>query len=373
MKRKLIVSFSIIAIIVLGIMLKNFLAGMKEAPPKRVLVETKKYVKTQKVKYTDLQTKISASGRLISEQQVEIISEVAGKILEGDVPFKKGQSFRKGDILIKINSEEAVLALQSQKSRFMNTLANILPDLKVDYSDSYGHWESFFEKIANDKKLPELPKVKTKQEKIFLASRNILSDYYSIQTQEVRLAKYNIKAPFDGGFLSVALEVGSVANMGGRLAQIINTNKLELEVPVEIANADFVKIGNKVKISNEKGTKTWTGKVVRKSNFVDEKTQSISVFINVKSQTKNELFKGMYLKAFFANIKVNNSMEIPRNAVFNRNEIFVVQNGALVRKEIKIEKVNEKTLLFSGLPVGLELVVEPLLNMDEGTKVEIIK
>ncbi len=371
-KRQFIILGSIISIFVISYYSMNFLGSMKPISKKKIIKINKRYVQTEKVKYQNIKSKIFASGRLSSKEEIDIISQVpADKILKGDIPFKKGETFKKGTLLLKINNQEKILVLKSQKSKFLNSLANILPDLKVDYPESFKKWEKFFYEINILKKMPKMPEVHSKQEKIFFGIRNILSDYYAIEREEIILERYNIYAPFNGTFTDVFFKVGSVANMGSRLANIIRTNKLELEVPLDITNANFVKIGNFVKIENEKGTKFWKGKIIRKSNFVDEQTQAISIFISLNSNAKNKLYKGMYLKAVFENIDIKNTMEIPRNAVFNTNEVFIVKNGILEKKEIKIEKINEKTLLFSGISENTNLVVQALINVSEGTEVRI--
>ncbi|MCP5052378.1 MAG: HlyD family efflux transporter periplasmic adaptor subunit [bacterium] len=349
------------------------LSGMRKAPEKKAPKETKRFVKVEKVAYRDIESEVTGSGRIASTQQVDVISEVQGKILAGDVPLKKGQSFKKGTLLFRVHDGEARLNLLSRKSRFLNAIANLLPDFKVDYPGSYKNWTAFLGSIDIEKDLPSLPTINSTQEKIFLAGRNILSDYYSIKSDEVRLKKYAFYAPFTGTFLSVNLEAGSVANPGGRIGQIIRTDRLELEVPIEVENADWIKPGESVRVTTENGSREWTGRVARKSEFVDPRTQSISVFVRLESSTDNPLYLGIYLKAIFPGAIVKDAMEIPRNAVFNSNEVFIVKEGRLSKREVNVLKVDEKTLIFSGLDEGLDLVVEPLVNAMENTKAEIIK
>ena len=243
----------------------------------------------------------------------------------------------------------------------------------MDYPASYQNWQEFFASIDLDKNLPELPKVESEQEKIYLASKNLLSDYYTIKGEEERLRKYTIIAPFSGTFTDVYLHTGSVANPGSRIATIIRTDKLELEVPVDEYEAKWVKVGDVVKVTNESGANEWQGRVVRKSNFINPTTQSITVFVSLSSTVQNPLFKGMYLNAEFPGVSLAKTMEIPRNSVFNTNEVFVVQDSVLKKEEIIIHKINEKTLVFSGLKPGTELVVEPLINATENLKVHIIR
>jgi hypothetical protein len=74
------------------------------------------------------------------------------------------------------------------------------------------------------------------------------------------------------------------------------------------------------------------------------------------------LYDGLYLKAEIPGESIAESMEIPRNAVINQNQVFIVEDSLLKVKEIDVKKVNPKTVIFSGLTEGADLVIEPLLN-----------
>ena len=65
-------------------------------------------------------------------------------------------------------------------------------------------------------------------------------------------------------------------------------------------------------------------------------------------------------------------MEIPRKAVFNSNEVFVVKDSLLLKKDINVIKTTEETLFFNGLEESLKIVVEPLINASENTKVKLL-
>ncbi len=346
--RKIIILGSALFIVVSGVLLMYYFTGLKKEPPQNPSKEAKRYVETSTIEYRDINSGVFASGRLASGQYVDVISEVQGKILYGDIPLKKGQVFWEGQLLFKIFDKEALYNLQAKKSRFLTSIANLLADFKIDFPDSYQTWNNFFESIDISNDLPELPSPKSRQEKVFLATRNILSDYYSIKSDETRLSKYYVRAPFDGTFLEVYLETGSVANPGTRIAKIIKTGSLELEVPLETRFAKWIEIGDSVHIRDRDRIQTWKGIIVRESGFVNENTQSLSVFVKVIPQKKQPLFKGMYLEAVFPGTMVKNGMKIPRNAVYNNNEVFVVVNNRLVKKEINILKVNEESYIFSN-------------------------
>ena len=372
LKRRLIIIISMLVIIGGSYGLMTYFASLKKTQEQRPPEKQKRYVKAEPIIYSDVEVLVSTTGRLASQQYVDISSEVQGKILAGNVRFKKGQSFKKGDLLIRIYDKEAGLNLQSRKSRFLTSIANILPDFKIDYPHSYETWVDFFESIDITKNLPDLPEISSNPEKIFLSSRNILSDYYTIRSEEERFRKHYIYAPFNGSFTQVLMEVGAIANPGSRLATIIQTDKLELEVPVEVDDIQWVSIGDPVKVTTEDETGEWTGKVVRKADFVDPATQSISVFISLNSSRDNPLYQGQYLRAYFQGKVIKNSMEISRSAVFNRDQVFIIVDGKLQKEQIYIEKVSEEKLVFNSVNEGTMLVIEPLINAIENTSVEIL-
>jgi len=361
------------AIVLLGFsyQVMAYLFSLRKEPEKRPPIIPIRSVQCSTIDYGTLVSPVTASGRVVSTREVVLNSEVSGRILEGDVPLKKGQRFGKGDVLIRIFDGNAVMNLRARKSSFLQSIAGILPDLKVDYPESFGTWNAFFQSIDMEVDLPELPGIGTDQEKVFLASRGILTDYYSIKSDEITLKKYVIRAPFEGTFTDVNMEVGAYTGAGSTLARIIRTDILELEVPVESRDAKWILIGDKVHVATEDGSMSWEGTVVRTSDFVDVDTQSMSIFVRLPNGRKTPVFKGQYLIAQFPGREIENVMEVPRNAVFNHNEVFIVVDGKLMMETIDIHKINETTLIFSGLEPGAELVVEPLINTMENTRVEI--
>lgn len=365
----IIVIASIVGAVAVSAVLAGAFVKMKKENEKVTPPPIVRKVDSRIVEYANLPAEVSGTGRVISQQSVDVISEVQGKLMEGTIPLKKGNSFKQGDLLVKVYNQDAFYNLQSRKSGFLNALANILPDLKIDYPDSYPLWIDFFESITINNDLPNLPQINSNQEKIFLSSRNILSEYFAIKAEEVRLRKYNIYAPYNGSIREVMLEVGSVANPGSRIANIIRTDELEIEVPLEAAYAKWIGLGDKVRLYADDGTELGRGKVIREAAYVDASTQSINVYIAV-TQSNSPLFAGQYAKVLFSGMVVKNSIKIPRKAVFNRNHVFIVDSGFLSMRQVEVLKVSADSVFISGLEEGVELVTEPLANMNENTRVQ---
>jgi multidrug efflux pump subunit AcrA (membrane-fusion protein) len=367
--RRIVVIISVIFILGLAWGLMKFLVAQKEPPPVRRTVEARRYVKVEPVKYTNISAEVSGPGRLASIAEVDIVAEASGKIEAGNVSLKKGASFSKGDILFVVYPDEAILTLKARKSQYQNILASILPDLSIDYPQYEESYYSFFNSISVDKPLPPLPEIEDDQLKIFLASRNVISEYYNIQSDQLQLSRRTVRAPFKGTFKEVYMELGAFTNTGGRVARAIRTDEMELVVPLKRADAAWVRPGDPVTVQSENLNLTWKGKVLRKSQYVEEKFQSQEVYVKIPYDNKQPLLAGEYLVASFPVRPILDVMEIPRNSVFNSNEVFIVRGGRLSKRTINVIKSNDRTLIFNGLTEGDSIVLQQLINVSEGTRV----
>jgi membrane fusion protein (multidrug efflux system) len=368
--RRIVIIVSVIFILGLAYGLMRFLIAQKEEPPVRRSLESRRYVRVEPVKYSSISSSIAQTGRLSSIAEIDIVAEASGKIEAGQVSLKKGASFSKGDVLFVVYPDEAILALKARKSQYQNTLASIIPDLVIDFPEAEEAFGQFFSSIEVDKPLPPMPEIKDNTLKIFLASRNVISEYYSIESAELQLKRRTIRAPFNGTYKDVYMELGAYTNTGGRVARAIQTDHLELEVPLQRTDAIWVNQGDAVSVISEDGTKSWKGQVLRKSQFIDENTQRQTIFIGVPNYYKQPLMAGEYFLAHFPLRPIEGVMEIPRNSVFNTDEVFVARSGRLAKEKINIIKINNSTLIFNGLPEGDSVVVQQLINVSEGTLIQ---
>lgn len=369
------ITFIVVALIILlggSAALSELFVSMKPETKRMPEKEIKRFVKAQEVNYSEITSPLSKPGRAVSGSEVTLVSEASGKIEPGDVPLRKGTSFKKGQLLASIYKDEVELALKARKSNFLTTMTSLLPDLKVDYPEHLSTYEMFFRAIDLDENIPELPLVKDDKLKVFLASRSVFSEYYGIKQDEKRLERHSLYAPFNGTFTQVNFEVGGYVNTGGQIAKMIRTDHVEIEVPVPNIKSKWIKIGDEVQVISEDKQSVKTGVVVRKSNFIEANSQSRSIFVEVKSSAQNELLTGEYREVVFPGQKIDSAMEIPRNAVFNSNEVFMVVDGKLKKQEINVLKWNETTLIFNGIEEGQKIVVEPLVSAKENSPVSIL-
>jgi membrane fusion protein, multidrug efflux system len=175
--RRIVIVAAFIFIVGLAFGIMKFLIAQKEDPFSRPAVVSKRFVKTEKVDYKTIVSPVKAPGRVNSLSNVDIISEASGKLNVSNIPLKEGAQFSTGDILFTVYPDEAALALKSRKSQFLNQLANLLPDITIDFPEYEKTFRNFFNAIDINQNLPKFPAINEEKLKIFLSSRNVLSDY----------------------------------------------------------------------------------------------------------------------------------------------------------------------------------------------------
>lgn len=366
MTRKIILAVLGILIIVGAVFLMKKLISMKEVPesrPQKVVTS----IYTEKVKNGETPISITASGNLMAKERVDIFSEAQG-IFEGSAkPFKPGSYFSKGQTLLRLNSDELQASLKAQKSGLYNQIVLLLPDLKLDYPGAFPNWEKYLREFDVDKPIAALPQPVSEKEKMFIAGRNITTTFYNIKNSEERLTKYTIRAPFSGILTEALVNPGALVSPGQRLGQFINPNIYEMEVNANAAYADLLKVGKTVELHNLEKTGEWTGKVVRVNGKLNQASQTIQLFVEVRGKGLKE---GMYLEADVTARNEPGTFELDRKLLFDENKVFVVQDSALGVAEVTPVFFKQNTVVVKGLKDGAEILAKPVPGAYSGMRVK---
>jgi multidrug efflux pump subunit AcrA (membrane-fusion protein) len=134
-RRIIIVSVGLIVLLGFSFILMQVLVGMKPEPPRKAEEVVKRFVKAKPVAYHVITASVTAPGRVLATNEVMLVAEASGRIEPGELSLKKGARFQKGQKLLNIYKDEAEMSLRSKKSQFLNSLANMLPDIKIDYPE----------------------------------------------------------------------------------------------------------------------------------------------------------------------------------------------------------------------------------------------
>jgi len=365
--RKLIIVGLGIAILGGAFLLSKYFKDSKKVP-KQKIEKIEKTVFVENVINTIIPIVIAANGNLKAKYKVELYSEVQGVLIPTGKDFKAGVAYKKGQSLLNINSNEHYATLQSQRSSLQNLIASIMPDLRLDFPNSFEKWNRYLANFNVNKSVSKLPEANSDKEKYFITGKNIYSTYYNIKNLEARLAKYKIRAPFDGVLTEVLVTNGTLVRSGQKMGEFIDTRVFELEVSVNASFATILNVGKIVPLHNIEQTNTWSGKVSRINGRIDQSTQTVQVFIEVRGE---DLREGMYLEASVPARDEENAIEINRKLLIENKSVYVVKGSVLDLVDITPIYFNDKTVVVKGLTNGTQLVSKPIAGAYIGMSVKV--
>ncbi|KAB1153156.1 HlyD family efflux transporter periplasmic adaptor subunit [Tenacibaculum aiptasiae] len=365
--RKVIIVVAGIVVLGLAFLISNYLKNSKKVPEQKV-TKVEKTVFVKEVKNGDVAIDISANGNLVAKNKVDIYSEVQGVLQTTGKDFRVGVSYKKGQTLLKINNQEFYASIQSQRSSLQNLIASIMPDMRLDYPDSFESWNTYLKNFDINKTVQPLPIPKSDKEKYFITGRNIYTTFYTIKNLEARLGKYNIRAPFNGVLTEALVTNGTLVRSGQKMGEFIDNSVFELALSVNGGLVDVLEVGKLVALHNLEKTKVWKGKVSRINGKIDQASQTVQVFIEVKGK---DLREGMYLEANVPVKSEKEAIEINRKLLVENKAVYVVRNNVLDLIEINPVHFNENTVVIKGLANGEELVNKPVAGAYAGMPVKI--
>lgn len=355
-----------LAVLVGAFAVSRYFSQLKQAPPRREVPKNVPMVETMPVANRTIPTELDIQGELVAYNKIDLYSEVAGTLKKSDRPFKVGTYFPKGSTLAEIDDQEARLSLLSQKANLLNAITQLMPDLKIDYPESFQQWNDYLEGFDVEQELAPLPEPLNQQEKYFIASRNLYSQYYTIKSAEERLSKYNIQAPFNGVLTAANTNPGALIRVGQQLGTLMNTSLYELQATVPLSELKYIQVGNAVELTSRDIDGNWSGQVRRISDQIDPSTQTVQVFVSVRGRNLRE---GMYLTGSVAASDIENAMELPRNLLIDQTKVFAVQDSFLDLRTVEVVKLTQENAIVRGLEDGLPLLQTPLPNAFDGMKV----
>ena len=306
-------------------------------------------VKMTPVILTDFVESVEAVGTASANEQVKITSENSN--LVDEVYFSDGQQVKKGDLLVKLNSQE-------ENAKVIELSANLL--------ESQAHLKRLLDLLSS--KVTSVALVEEQVAKTKVIEAQLLS-------AQARLNDTSISAPFSGvlGFREISrgayIDAGSIITSLDDLSQI----KVDFYLPERL----FTKIHIDQTITafnTAYNEKTFVGKITAIDSRINAETRSMKVRAIIANPFR-KLRPGMLLNISVL-LQIEKILQLPESAIIpieDKHYVFVVNKEKALRKNIEIGRRHPGFVeISSGLIGGESVVVEGALKLRDGTAVSII-
>lgn len=302
------------------------------------------------VKPKGLQNKIFSNGTLISNEEVELRSEISGKVT--NIMFTEGKRVRKGEVLVKINDSELQATLKKNKSREL-----LARDREFRYKQL-------------------LEKNLTSQQEYDLQLSELNSVLADVELTEAQIAKTEIIAPFDGVVGLRSVSVGSYISPLTSIASIQSINPIKVDFSVPQKYFGLVKEGKTIFVKLSATGKIYTGKIYAVEPKIDQNTRTVQARALIPNE-KGELTPGAYVEIDIVLENLESSILIPTETIvpdFEGEKVFVYKNGKAASKLVISGIRTEKEIqITSGLTAGDSLIVSGIIQLKPNGPVKINK
>jgi multidrug efflux pump subunit AcrA (membrane-fusion protein) len=371
-KKNLIRLGSVVGILILGFFIMFVLASTEKHSNKRDVEPEVRLVETQSVYFEDFALEIEGNGVIESKKTLNVISEASGPVLFAKNDLKDGTFVRECDLIIEIDAREVENSLYTMRSEFLNTLAQVLPDIKVEDPKAYEKWYNYFINIDIHQTTPELPDISGSQEKIKLSTRSVFSKFYAVKNQEILLSKYKITAPFTGYIKSNGVVEGSFVSKGSHLFTLSDAVNVEIAVPLLIDEVNLINFSSppvvKIFPDNHQEEVVY-GKIYRKETLLNRNSQTLNVYVSFTNGNLNSFFlPGNYVKVKIEGMMFKNVAKIPRHVLDNEQFVYTMEDGKLARRKVDLVAIqgNDAVIKYAGnddMNIITTILQKPLIGM----------
>ncbi|MES2732341.1 MAG: efflux RND transporter periplasmic adaptor subunit [Bacteroidota bacterium] len=302
------------------------------------------------LKASELSNKVLSTGTVLANEEVEIRSEISGKVTQ--ILFKEGDNVKKGQVLIRINDDE----LQAQRQ-------------KVEYSIKLNETQE-----SRQKKLLGKEAISQQEYDVILTQLNTVKA--DLQQLKAQIAKYTIRAPFNGIIGLRYVSEGSYISPTTLVASMQDIDPVKIEFNVSERYASMVKRGSKLTFTiNGQGQEDkHEAEVYAVEPRIDLATRSVKVRAHCPNPDR-KLIPGAFARVELSVGSINNAVMIPTEALIpslQGQTVFIYKNG--LARSVQVQtgiRTDRQVQIMQGVQANDSLIVTGLLQLKDSTQVKV--
>lgn len=303
------------------------------------------FVLTEIVKQDESDKSIYSSGTLVPNEEVEIRSEIAGRLIKLNI--REGGIVPKGSLIAKLKDDD--IRAQLKKLSMEDKLAQQIE--------------------ARQKKLLEINAISKEEYEISANKVGTLSA--DKELLNVQLAKTELKAPFSGRIGLKNISEGAYISPTTVIATLVQINPIKIDFTIPERYLNEVKLGQEVFFEVDGAEEKFSSRIVAIDPKIDPNLRTLKIRAQA-ANASGRLYPGMFVKiSLLLNSKP--AIMIPSETIIpilGGKKVYIKNNGVVVERMIETGLRNEKYVqVLNGLNVGDSLITSSLMNLKSGQPV----
>lgn len=350
-------------------------ASLQPEPPHVEVLE----VQPQSVRVT-----VTSQGVAMPRTEIDLVSEVAGKVIHVHPAFAAGGSFHRGDILLAVDPRDYQFARIEAQSRLAEA-QRLLAQEEAQVEQALKEWQVLGKGEATPLAL-RTPQLREIRAKVAAAK----ADGAKARLQQIRCV---LRAPFDGRIRAKHVDLGQYLVPGEKVARLYATDSLEVRLPVsmeQLAFLDIPWISEKngstqtapsvtLQTTIGEGIARWVGYIIRTEGALEPTSGQLSLVARVPQPESDQnhgrpLLPGTFLQAEIEGQEYQQVFVLPPTVVNTRTEqvLVVGDDNRLKIQPLDILKSEaDRIVVRGGLQAGDQVVLSGVDIPIEGMQVTI--
>lgn len=380
-KSKLLKILLPLLIIIAGVVAMRLLILSRPEPQKEARENPGALVEVMTVTRGERRIEVHGTGTVQPGQEINVIPQVGGRVVEVGAGLVAGGFFRQGEVLFRIDPADYRLAVDRARAATAKAeyeLASMEGQARIAREE----WERL--KPA-DGSQPNPLVVYEPQLKNVRAS--LLSAQAALAQAELDLDRTVVRAPFNAVVRSESLDLGQFLNTGSPVAVLAGTDQAEIVVPLPQQDLDWLQLprrGEKsggaavtIRLAGAAKSFEWSGRVVRTLGDVDPQGRMSRIVVAVadpygmksRQDERPELAIGSFVEVQLQGKSLEDAAVLPASALRDNDTIWVMNDAHLKIRQVKVlRQTREEVLIGEGLDAGDQVVLTALSGAAEGMK-----
>jgi len=337
-------------------------------------------ISTQTVQAEDLPVPVRGTGVVTAAQQVALVPQVSGKIVETDPRLMPGARFLAGETLASIDSRDYQAMLDQARSNTQRA------ELELALETGRGEVaEREWEMLNQDGSQPT--ELALRAPHLALAEQNVIAARGALTQAKLNMQRTRLTAPFNAVVVAESIDLGQVVGPSSVVATLVGTDQLWVTVSLPMSEVDALQFQS----ADEPGSRATVlhrlaggrivehiGEALQLGGALDPQTRLAQVTVAVvnpfdTSEGQTPLLPGAYVEVVFDGLVANQVIRVPRSALYNGDQVWVNDAGKLAARTVQITGGDALSVLVEdGLLPGDEIVVSALSLPIEGMPVNVV-
>lgn len=337
--------------------------------------------KVLKLTSIDFPILLESHGIVRAPAVTSLTPQVAGLVTKISANFENGSFVSEGEILVELDQSDFLSEISSSKASLARAeAAKAQEDARA--AQALRNWQD----IGFDEKPNELVLRKPQLKE---AEANVAAQIAALERSKRKLERSKIRAPYSGRVRSRDIGLGQSVGTGTKLGQIYATAYAEIRLPlsirqlsqIDIKETDFKQIPTVLKDSlNPQNQASWEARVVRIEGELDPNSRELFVVARVEDpfgihgkERARPLRMNQPVTAMIEANTLRGVVEIPRSAIYGKDEVIIVKDNLIYRKTVNIVwSTLDSVFTDSDGLEGELLAISKLSYAPEGSPVRII-